>query len=224
MFHAQVPEITHKFIEIRGHWCKWQLLYRNRLIADDAGIVHAALFHHTLEKGELRKNIPEKIVMAIAYYDLVHNNTITDKNLLSAIAHNIIIRYPCLIRLSATLEEAAISVYTKDEVLLSVYGEVFGDNLSFQQRRRRKTCGTAADSKTLTFQGRTFVHSSVHKKVGYIWYETTRNRVQIDNMPLYEAQKLEKTAKGTVATMLSLSRLQPCTTHCFVCRELHNLV
>jgi hypothetical protein len=153
----------------------------------------------------------------LAYYDLIlaikHNHSI-DKRILTAIVHSVVTHYPCLLILYPTLEEYAIRLYSKDEVLLAVYGRFYQPNppnhellkftlrSNWSQRTYFRECIVAERSgwclNRFSLMNRIFI-----RLPGDLFYEEIPGSVAT---PTISEMKTIETTK----TMLSLSRLQPC--------------
>ena len=155
-----------------------QLMYNNRIVMPGAGPLK--------KKLEALPLLAAVVSKYLAYYDIIRYNQNKNKRLLAIIADSIITHYPYLFRSFSELEKLAISLYTKDEVLLSVYGELFDDyTLVFEGKWYLRDyfweySNVRGCPDILTFQNRSFIRLCMDDGYNYIWCEST----QIDSFSL----------------------------------------
>jgi hypothetical protein len=144
------------------------------------------------------------------------HNTDTNIALRSAMVDSIVIHQPRLLRsASEELESIAVSLYTKDEILLSVYSERIlaqGCTLLFTNSWQSRSYFYEYNLETktsipnkLTFQGRIFVHQYIASTDRYVWCEST----QLANLLSKDVEQLLPDSVQTLRTMIQLSRLKP---------------
>jgi hypothetical protein len=187
-----------------------QLVCGNRIVIRSATLIGRLLGQHGIHISDLEHT---KEGLFLAYYDLAHvvkDNSGIDQRLFAAIVQSIVTHYPWFIALSQLLEDCAISLYSKDEVLIAVYGRV----------------GLREGLKILSFEG------NWHKKAYfredgldycnvYLNKFTLQNRTFIRLTPsgFHEANYTGMIPEGffetnpevAATTILALSRIKPCT-------------
>ena len=207
-------------IVVRGFRCTMQLVDKNRVLD-----IPIAIFREELERAQSEDR--SLLLQFVAYRELLRN---TNKNsrLSSVVANSVAIHCPYLLCLYPEVETLALSLYTKDEILLGVYGVIVNSRLTFLHACRdrklfrdiyykdddRKWCGSPTK---FTFQDRTCVRVCVFRKRGcscYLWCEST----YIESLSMGEpTAKVKSDSWETVCTMISLSRLKPRINHPPVC-------